>query len=61
VATTGWASLAATDQDRRKKFTQAFWDMDIPTSVVFRYYDGLLYMMCLMDASGEYRVIAPKN
>jgi hypothetical protein len=28
---------------------------------VFRYYDGLLYMMCLLHASGEFQAIMPRN
>ena len=35
--------------------------MDIPSSLVFRYYDGLLYAMTLMHASGDFRAIMPKK
>ena len=56
----GAASIAATDKDRAKKFTQALWDADVPSSLVFRYYDGLLYMMCMLHASGEFQAIMPK-
>ena len=46
---------------RRKKFAQALWDAEVPSSLVFRYYDGLLYMMCILHASGEFRVIMPRQ
>jgi oligosaccharide reducing-end xylanase len=59
VATNGLASLAATDKDRAKKFAEALWNLDVPSSLVFRYYDGLLYMMCMLHASGEFQVIMP--
>jgi len=28
---------------------------------VFRYYDGLLYLMSLLNASGRFQVIAPRR
>jgi oligosaccharide reducing-end xylanase len=59
VATNGVASLAATDAARARRFTEALWKLDVPSSRVFRYYDGLLYMMCLLHASGRFRVIPP--
>ena len=60
VATNGVASLAATDEQRARKFVDALWKLDVPSSKVFRYYDGLLYMMCLLHASGRFQIIAPK-
>ena len=59
VATNGVASLAATDGERARKFTEALWKLDVPSSHVFRYYDGLLYMMCLLHASGRFQMILP--
>jgi oligosaccharide reducing-end xylanase len=61
VATTGLASLSATDKDRARKFAEALWNLKVPDSLVFRYYDGLLYMMCMLHASGEFQVIMPKQ
>ncbi len=61
VATTGLASMAATDKDRARKFAEALWNLDVPSSLVFRYYDGLLYMMCMLHASGEFQAIMPRN
>ncbi len=61
VATTGLASMSAADKDRAKKFADALWNLDVPSSLVFRYYDGLLYMMCMLHASGEFQAIMPRN
>jgi oligosaccharide reducing-end xylanase len=59
VSTNGVASLAATDAARAKRFVEALWNLDVPSSRVFRYYDGLLYLMSLMHASGRFRIIVP--
>jgi len=59
VATNGAASLAASDKKRTTRFIKALWDLEVPSSKVFRYYDGLLYMMALLHVSGEFRVILP--
>ena len=61
VATNGVASLASTDGARARKFTEALWNLDVPSSKVFRYYDGLLYLMSLLHASGRFQVIGPKR
>jgi len=61
VATLGAASLAASDAERSKKFAEALWNLDVPSSLVFRYYDGLLYMMCMLHASGQFQVIMPQQ
>jgi len=61
VATLGAASLAASDKERSKKFAEALWNLDVPSSLVFRYYDGLLYMMCMLHASGQFQAIMPQE
>jgi oligosaccharide reducing-end xylanase len=61
VATVGSASLAATDKERARKFAEALWNLDVPSSLVFRYYDGLLYMMCMLNASGQFQAIMPQQ
>ncbi len=61
VATNGVASLAATNEARARKFAEALWNLDVPSSKVFRYYDGLLYLMSLLHASGRFQVIHPKR
>jgi oligosaccharide reducing-end xylanase len=61
VATNGAASLAATDAERARRFVEALWSLEVPKSEVFRYYDGLLYLMSLMHAAGRFRVIEPRE
>jgi len=53
------AGLAATDQARARLFTDALWNIPIPTGEG-RYYDGMLYLMSLMHVSGEFRIWSPK-
>ena len=53
------AGLAATDRDRARLFTEALWNAPIPTGE-YRYYDGVLYLMGLMHASGEFRIWPPQ-
>jgi oligosaccharide reducing-end xylanase len=59
AGTNAVASLAATDQARAKKFTEALWNMPIPSGQN-RYYDGMLYLMSLMHLSGEFRIWGPQ-
>ena len=59
AGTNAVAGLAATDKVRARKFTEALWNTPIPSGEN-RYYDGLLYLMSLMHASGEFRVWGPK-
>jgi oligosaccharide reducing-end xylanase len=61
VATNGVASLAATNEERAGKFVDALWKLDVPSSHVFRYYDGLLYLMSLMHVSGRFQIILPRR
>jgi oligosaccharide reducing-end xylanase len=61
VATNGVASLAASDRQRARKFVDALWKLEVPDGHLFRYYDGLLYMMSLLHASGRFRVIEPRR
>lgn len=46
----------AADPEIGKPFVQALWDAEIPTGR-YRYYDGLLYLLGLMQASGNFRII----
>ncbi len=59
AGTNAVAGLAATDQARAKKFTQALWNAPIPSGQS-RYYDGMLYLMSLMHLSGEFRIWGPR-
>ncbi len=57
IAMNATASLAAT-HPRADKFVQALWDHPTPTGR-YRYYDGMLYLMALLNCSGEYKAWLP--
>jgi oligosaccharide reducing-end xylanase len=57
IATNAVASLAATDP-RAKLFVQALWDTPVPSGQQ-RYYDGMLYILSMLHASGEFRILGP--
>ncbi|WP_082661833.1 glycosyl hydrolase family 8 [Terracidiphilus gabretensis] len=59
VGTNAVAGLAATDQERAKRFVKALWETPVPSGQS-RYYDGMLYMMSLMHLGGEFRIWGPK-
>ena len=52
------ASLAAT-QPRAKEFVETLWNIPAPRGI-YRYYNGLLYMMAVLHCSGEYRIWMPR-
>lgn len=58
VATTAVASLAATKGPIETSFVEALWSTPVPSGEQ-RYYDGLLYMMSLLHASGNFRIWEP--
>ncbi|HAE60044.1 MAG TPA: hypothetical protein DCG54_11220 [Anaerolineae bacterium] len=57
IATNAVLAMAA-DPEVGKPFVQALWDADAPTGK-YRYYDGLLYMMGLLQASGNFQIYEP--
>lgn len=59
VATNAVASLAATDTKQSRLFVEALWNAPIPDGHS-RYYDGMLYLMSLLHASGQYRIWSPR-
>ncbi|HWV49912.1 MAG TPA: glycosyl hydrolase family 8 [Microbacterium sp.] len=59
IASTGAASLAATDQ-RAWKFVEELWKLQ-PSTGKYRYYDGLLNYMALLHASGNFRIYGPES
>ena len=59
VATNAVASLAATDP-HAKDFVEALWNAPIPSGL-WRYYDGMLYLMSMIHCSGEFKILAPKH
>jgi oligosaccharide reducing-end xylanase len=54
VAMNAVAALAATF-DKRNEFVQQLWDVEIPNGL-YRYYDGMLYMLGLLQVSGNFRI-----
>lgn len=57
VAANAVAAMASTNSDRRD-FVEALWNAQIPTGL-YRYYDGMLYMMALLQVSGNFRIYDP--
>jgi len=51
------ACLAATHENR-EAFVQALWDQSIPAGQ-YRYYDGLLYMLAMLQLSGQFQIYYP--
>jgi len=57
MATNAVAALAA-DREIGEPFVQALWDEPLPTGQ-YRYYDGLLMMLGLLQVSGDFRIYEP--
>ena len=57
MATNAVAALAA-DREIGEPFVQALWDQELPTGQ-YRYYDGLLMMLGLLQVSGNFRIYEP--
>ena len=51
------ASLAA-DPAQARPFIQRLWDMPVPEGR-WRYYDGMLYLLGLLQTGGQFRIYAP--
>ncbi len=58
IAMNAVAALASTSE-HAPAFVQALWDTKIPTGK-WRYYDGLLYFLALLHASGKFQIYAPQ-
>lgn len=54
VAMNAVAALAATNE-HRKEFVKELWKLPIPDGP-YRYYDGLLYMLGMLQVSGNFRI-----
>ncbi len=54
VAMNAVATLASTNE-YRKEFLYEFWNLPIPDGQ-YRYYDGLLYMLALLQCSGNFKI-----
>lgn len=58
VACNAVASLATTNTALATPFVQEFWNVAVPTGT-YRYYDGMLYMLGLLNVSGNFKVWKP--
>ena len=54
VAANAVACLASTNNNR-KDFVKELWNVSIPTGL-YRYYDGMLYMLGMLQVSGNFRI-----
>jgi oligosaccharide reducing-end xylanase len=59
VAVNAVASLAASDRKQARQFTEALWQLPIPSGHG-RYYDGMLYMLSMLHVSGQFRIWTPR-
>ena len=48
------AALASTN-DNRKEFVEELWNTPVPDGP-YRYYDGMLYMLAMLQVSGNFRI-----
>src|SRR5690606_18805605 len=40
-------------------FVQEFWNISLPTGT-YRYYDGVLYMLAMLNCSGDFKIWKPE-
>lgn len=59
VAMNAVACLASTNENR-KAFVEQLWNTPVPSGP-YRYYDGLLYTLALLQVSGEFKVHDPSG
>ncbi|HMK37935.1 MAG TPA: glycosyl hydrolase family 8, partial [Bacteroidota bacterium] len=57
VAANAVAALSSTRPDRRD-FVEEFWNAPVPAGH-YRYYDGMLYMLAMLQVSGNFRIYDP--
>jgi oligosaccharide reducing-end xylanase len=57
VAMNAVAAMASTN-DNRRDFIQELWNTPTPTGH-YRYYDGMLYMLAMLQVSGNFRIYDP--
>ncbi len=53
------ASVDTATLPERESFLRELWEAS-PPSGTYRYYDGMLYMLALLETSGNFRAYAPK-
>lgn len=54
IAMNAVAALASTNE-HRKEFVQELWNLSVPTGK-WRYYDGMLYLLAMLQVSGNFRI-----
>lgn len=59
VAMNAVAALASTREDR-EAFVRELWNASVPNGF-YRYYDGMLYMLGMLQVSGNFRIYAPEG
>ena len=57
IAMNAVAALASTNADR-KLFVERLWNTPVPSGH-YRYYDGMLYMLAMLQVSGKFRIYDP--
>jgi oligosaccharide reducing-end xylanase len=57
VAMNAVACLASTNANR-KDFVEELWNTPVPSGL-YRYYDGLLHMMAMLQVSGNFKIYKP--
>jgi oligosaccharide reducing-end xylanase len=57
VAMNAVAGLVSTNNNR-KDFVEELWNTPVPTGL-YRYYDGMLYMLAMLQVSGNFRIYDP--
>ncbi len=57
IAMNGVACLVSTNENR-KEFLKEFWNTPVPSGI-YRYYNGMLYMLGLLHVSGNFRIYDP--
>jgi len=54
IAMNAAAAMASTNENR-KEFVRELWNADIPSGL-YRYYDSLLYMLGMLQVSGNFKI-----
>lgn len=60
AGTNGVACLAVTDEELTKKVLQKFWDTNPPVGK-WRYYNGMVYFLSLLNVTGNFKVYKPES
>ncbi|WP_299254182.1 glycosyl hydrolase family 8, partial [uncultured Cytophaga sp.] len=58
IACNAAATLAVNNTTLATPFVQEFWNVGVPTGT-YRYYDGMLYLLGMLNCSGNFKVWKP--